>query len=97
VTRKCLSSHLRLYGGFRSLSDAFLLFSYGFGQHADYVFGWEGDSLQRAMNECTSQDGIPWNCPALTVQDTDAMNNCRQAAKVPEVVEDQCQGELHCI
>ncbi|CAA7270298.1 unnamed protein product [Cyclocybe aegerita] len=59
----------------------------GYGQHADYVFGWEGDSLERAMRQCTGGDGIPWKCPALTVQDTDAMNNCRLPNQVPEVVE----------
>ncbi|RXW23317.1 hypothetical protein EST38_g2548 [Candolleomyces aberdarensis] len=60
----------------------------GFGQHADYVFGWEGDSLQRAMEVCTGGDGIPTNCPALTVQDMDSMNRCRLPAVVPEVVEE---------
>ncbi|TFK21425.1 hypothetical protein FA15DRAFT_81461 [Coprinopsis marcescibilis] len=60
----------------------------GFGQHADYVFGWEGDSLQRAMDVCTGGDGIPTNCPALTVQDTDSMNKCRQPNKIDEIVED---------
>ncbi|TEB29157.1 hypothetical protein FA13DRAFT_664357 [Coprinellus micaceus] len=61
----------------------------GFGQHADYVFGWEGDSLQRAMEECTGGDGIPTNCPPLTVQDMDSMNNCRLPAVIPEAVEEQ--------
>ncbi|EAU83652.2 hypothetical protein CC1G_05556 [Coprinopsis cinerea okayama7 len=60
----------------------------GYGQHADYVFGWEGDSLKRAMDVCTSFDGIPANCPALTIQDMDTMNNCRLPVKVPEPVED---------
>ena len=62
----------------------------GFGQHADYVFGWEGDSLQRAVDVCTGGDGIPTNCPELTVQDTDSMNACKQPAYVPEIVEGQC-------
>ncbi|EFI26842.1 hypothetical protein CC1G_15244 [Coprinopsis cinerea okayama7 len=66
----------------------------GYGQHADYVFGWEGDSLQRAMDVCTGFDGIPTNCPVLTVQDTDSMNKCRQANKVEEVVEDAYLNEL---
>ncbi|KAJ2913877.1 hypothetical protein MD484_g6528, partial [Candolleomyces efflorescens] len=61
----------------------------GFGQHADYVFGWEGDSLKRAMDVCTGGDGLPQNCPALTLQDIETMNNCRLPAKVDEVVEDQ--------
>ncbi|KAF9522184.1 hypothetical protein CPB83DRAFT_899858 [Crepidotus variabilis] len=62
---------------------------YGYGQHADYMFGWEGDSLQRAMDQCTSGTGIPWDCPALTVQDVDQMNSCRVPDKVPETVEGQ--------
>ncbi|TEB27766.1 hypothetical protein FA13DRAFT_856259 [Coprinellus micaceus] len=61
----------------------------GFGQHADYVFGWEDDSLQRAMDVCTGADGLPQNCPVLTLQDIETMNNCRLPAKVPEVVEGQ--------
>ncbi|KAF5341623.1 hypothetical protein D9611_002161 [Ephemerocybe angulata] len=61
----------------------------GFGQHADYLFGWEGDSLQRAMEVCTGGDGIPWNCPVLTTQDMDTMNSCRQANKIDEIVENQ--------
>ncbi|KAH6887278.1 hypothetical protein BKA70DRAFT_1203376 [Coprinopsis sp. MPI-PUGE-AT-0042] len=61
----------------------------GFGQHADYVFGWEGDSLKRAMDTCTGQDGSP-NCSELTVQDIDIMNSCRLPVKVPEVTEGEC-------
>ncbi|KAJ2934647.1 hypothetical protein H1R20_g1507, partial [Candolleomyces eurysporus] len=61
----------------------------GFGQHADYVFGWEGDSLKRAMDVCTAQDGIPTGCSALTVQDTDSMNRCKQAIRVAETTEKQ--------
>jgi len=66
----------------------------GFGQHADYVFGWEGDSLQRAMDTCTGMDGFPSNCHVLTLQDTDTMNSCRQAVKVPEVAEEQYLDQL---
>ncbi|KAF9522948.1 hypothetical protein CPB83DRAFT_863689 [Crepidotus variabilis] len=61
----------------------------GFGQHADYVFGWEGDSLKKAMDTCTGGTGIPWDCPVLSLQDVETMNQCRQGEKVPEVVEGQ--------
>ncbi|KAF5318945.1 hypothetical protein D9611_013664 [Ephemerocybe angulata] len=59
----------------------------GFGQHADYLFGWENDSLQKAMDTCTGGNGIPTDCKVLTVQGMNAMNKCRQYAKVPEMVE----------
>lgn len=61
----------------------------GYGQHADYVFGWEGDSLARAMDSCANNDGVPTSCKVLTVQDTDAMNACKKAAQVPEITEGQ--------
>ncbi|EAU87197.2 hypothetical protein CC1G_10476 [Coprinopsis cinerea okayama7 len=62
----------------------------GYGQHADYVFGWEGDSLQRAMDKCTDGNPAPEACPELTPQDMETMNTCRLPVKVPEVTEDQC-------
>jgi hypothetical protein len=59
----------------------------GIGQHADYVFGWQGDSLQRAMDKCTDMGGQPSSCRELTqVSDAD-MNRCTQKVRVDEVVE----------
>jgi hypothetical protein len=45
----------------------------GFGTHADYLFGWKGDSLQRAMDksECF-YDG----CGAIKKQQMTAANTC---------------------
>ena len=54
------------------------------------MFGWEGDSLQRAMDTCTNGNGIPTDCKVLTVQGMNAMNQCKQHAKVPEEVEGTC-------
>ncbi|KAH8594064.1 hypothetical protein B0O99DRAFT_652947 [Bisporella sp. PMI_857] len=43
----------------------------GFGHHADYVFGWRGDSLQKAMDaRC--------DCPQLRTQDQAVANQCYQ-------------------
>ena len=49
------------------------------------------------MDTCTGGTGIPWDCKALTLQDTDAMNSCRQAEKVPEVAENQCSYIKHSL
>ncbi|KAF6760909.1 hypothetical protein DFP72DRAFT_881756 [Ephemerocybe angulata] len=61
----------------------------GYGQHGDYVFGWQGDSLQRAMDTCTDQGGQPESCRALTVVSDADINRCTQKAVVNEVVEGQ--------
>jgi len=54
----------------------------GFGQHGDYVFGWEGDSLQRAMdNGCFAA-----SCSAakLKTQGFPAANKCTVKSVVKE-------------
>ncbi|KAK4442640.1 hypothetical protein QBC34DRAFT_338286 [Podospora aff. communis PSN243] len=44
----------------------------GYGQHGDYVFGWEGDSLQRAMDSgCYLR-----TCPQLKAQLIKEKNKC---------------------
>jgi len=57
--------------------------STGFGSHGDYVFGWKGDSLQRAMDSPCYV-----NCPTLKTQSVSAMNKC----KVPLVVDEPVDG-----
>ncbi|KAF6764491.1 hypothetical protein DFP72DRAFT_800096 [Ephemerocybe angulata] len=60
----------------------------GFGQHGDYVFGWEGDSLQRAMDNCKDAFGAPETCQdVLTVLTDEEMNSCRKATEIDEKVE----------
>ncbi|KAI1270371.1 hypothetical protein F5Y18DRAFT_421863 [Xylariaceae sp. FL1019] len=54
----------------------------GYGNHGDYVFGWKGDALQKAMDtNCNI------NCPALTTQSIEAGNQCVVKATVDENVD----------
>ncbi|KAI2634825.1 hypothetical protein GGS26DRAFT_551460 [Hypomontagnella submonticulosa] len=59
--------------------------SSGYGTHADYMFGWKGDSLQRAMNksECF-YDG----CGSITKQAMSVANQCT----VPDMVGEDTEG-----
>ncbi|XXH03340.1 hypothetical protein Hte_009738 [Hypoxylon texense] len=59
----------------------------GYGTHADYMFGWKGDSLQRAMNksECF-YDG----CGSITKQVMTEANKCT----VPDMVGEETDGWL---
>jgi len=59
----------------------------GFGTHADYLFGWKGDSLQRAMDksECF-YDG----CGSIKKQDMSVANKCTVNTLVKENI-DGCE------
>ncbi|KAL2173004.1 uncharacterized protein P884DRAFT_288391 [Thermothelomyces heterothallicus CBS 202.75] len=60
----------------------------GFGSHGDYVFGWKGDALQRAMDSpCYVK------CPTLKTQSIDEMNKC----SVPNVVDEVIDGWLESL
>ena len=54
--------------------------STGYANHGDYVFGWQGDALQRALDSPCYQ-----NCPTLKTQNAAAMNQCT----VPRVVKEE--------
>ncbi|ORY58464.1 uncharacterized protein BCR38DRAFT_377107 [Pseudomassariella vexata] len=54
----------------------------GYGNHADYVFGWKDDALQRALDSpCYI------NCATLKTQDTAAMNKCSKSKTVSEPID----------
>ncbi|KAL1844942.1 hypothetical protein VTK73DRAFT_1455 [Phialemonium thermophilum] len=64
----------------------------GYGTHADYVFGWKGDSLQRAMNDsCMFHAcGSPGRPGILQTQTVEEMNRC----SVPNTVTEDTEGWL---
>jgi hypothetical protein len=57
----------------------------GAAAHGDYVFGWEGDSLQKAMdNNCNLNTACPK--AGLTVQTPAQYNACKKKQQAPEDV-----------
>jgi len=54
----------------------------GYGTHGDYIFGWEGDSLQRAMDSPCYV-----NCPTLKTQSMAAMNKCHKKIDFDEQID----------
>ncbi|KAF9058009.1 hypothetical protein BJ165DRAFT_1379962 [Panaeolus papilionaceus] len=65
----------------------------GVGQHADYVFGWQGDSLQRAMEQCNDYGGA---CPILKTQSEAQFNRCTKKSKIQEEYEGWLPGLPGC-
>ncbi|KAK1759140.1 hypothetical protein QBC47DRAFT_420179 [Echria macrotheca] len=61
----------------------------GYGTHADYLFGWKGDSLQRAMNSTCMfhKCGSPGVQGILKTQTVAEMNNCAVKKMVDEDVD----------
>ncbi|KAF2442753.1 hypothetical protein P171DRAFT_363620 [Karstenula rhodostoma CBS 690.94] len=54
----------------------------GYGWHGDYLFGWKGDALQRAMDRYCGTD-----CPVLETQSIEKANTCAKAVVVNETVD----------
>lgn len=59
----------------------------GYGTHADYLFGWKGDSLQRAMDSSCMFTGCENGNP-LKSQNVATMNKC----SVPDMVGEEIDG-----
>jgi hypothetical protein len=61
----------------------------GYGIHGDYMFGWKGDALQRAMDNSCNSDlfANKINCPTLKTQSLADANKCVQSKKVMEDID----------
>ncbi|KAF2736303.1 hypothetical protein EJ04DRAFT_463201, partial [Polyplosphaeria fusca] len=61
----------------------------GYGTHADYLFGWKGDSLQRAMNDSCMfhKCGSPGMQGILKTQTVEEMSACAVKSTVEEDTE----------
>jgi hypothetical protein len=62
----------------------------GYGIHGDYLFGWKGDALQRAMDSKCAND----NCKALTRQSNDKAIACTKSQIAKESIGDDWIPEL---
>jgi hypothetical protein len=54
----------------------------GYGWHGDYLFGWKGDALQRAMDKSCGVD-----CPVLETQSVEKANECAKSPVVDEPID----------
>lgn len=67
----------------------------GAAAHGDYIFGWQGDALQRAMdNKCNLNQ--PCAKANLTTQPSSKYIGCNVAQAAPEQV-DGCKWTFHPI
>lgn len=66
----------------------------GYGTHADYIFGWKGDTLQQAMDSDCMFNACENNQP-LKSQAVNAMNNCQVKSQVTENI-DGCEFPFFC-
>ena len=76
-----------LFGGHQDFLTTVRVYSTGHGQHADYLFGWKDNALQRSMDELGKNGCTVDVCSsALKIQDGKDAIACTKAQQVKESV-----------
>ncbi|TKA51175.1 hypothetical protein B0A53_05639 [Rhodotorula sp. CCFEE 5036] len=57
----------------------------GYSLHGDFLNGWDGKVLQKAIEECTAESGVIEECPVFDLYDyKDPANKCFQSPAINE-------------
>ncbi|KWU42437.1 hypothetical protein RHOSPDRAFT_9332, partial [Rhodotorula sp. JG-1b] len=57
----------------------------GYSLHGDFLNGWDGNVLQKAIEECTAESGVIEECPVFDLYDyKDPANKCFQSPAINE-------------
>lgn len=65
----------------------------GYGYHGDFVNGWDAPTLQKAINECTSDSGAIEECAVFEFFSDQVTQGC----KIPASVDEQVNGILDAL
>jgi hypothetical protein len=59
----------------------------GFGNHGDFMQGWEPGVLQEAVDKCTASSGLVSDCPVFHLQSDEDQRKCN--FEVPDVLKEE--------
>ncbi|RAH65543.1 DUF1996 domain-containing protein [Aspergillus aculeatinus CBS 121060] len=59
----------------------------GYGYHGDFMYGWDSQVLQQAVDTCTNMSGEVTDCPVFTLQSDEKQDECRFS--VPDALKNE--------
>ncbi|OJJ95429.1 hypothetical protein ASPACDRAFT_36013 [Aspergillus aculeatus ATCC 16872] len=59
----------------------------GYGYHGDFMYGWDSQVLQQAVDTCTNMSGEVTECPVFTLQSDEKQDECRFS--VPDALKNE--------